>query len=228
VWLAFGNPTRNTGRFRECFGRFRHRWDCAHIDSRQVEGTNKAQLAQWVLDYGEDSDFVRVRVKGVFPHTGSMQFISSVLVELAMSSRREGLATIYDPLIMGVDVARFGDDRSVIRFRRGRDGRSIPPIKLRGVDTMQLVARVVDENARYRCAAIFIGGGGVGGGVVDRCRQLGLQVTEVQFGAKSDRTTVGENGAVVHDSLLRQVVYEGLCEDKPAAGVRRPVPHSSR
>ena len=81
VWLAFGNPTRNTGRFRECFGRFRHRWDCAHIDSRQVEGTNKAQLAQWVLDYGEDSDFVRVRVKGVFPHTGSMQFISSELVE---------------------------------------------------------------------------------------------------------------------------------------------------
>ena len=48
IWLAFGNPTRNTGRFRECFGRFRHRWDCAHIDSRSVEGTNKAQLEQWV------------------------------------------------------------------------------------------------------------------------------------------------------------------------------------
>ena len=130
VWLAFGNPTRNTGRFRECFGRFRHRWDCAHIDSRQVEGTNKPQLDQWVLDYGEDSDFVRVRVKGIFPHSGAMQFISSGLVEEAMSPGREGFGTIYDPLVMGVDVARFGDDRSVIRFRRGRDGRSIPPIKL--------------------------------------------------------------------------------------------------
>jgi hypothetical protein len=41
-------------------------------DSRQVLGTNKAELAQWVLDHGEDSDFVRVRVKGVFPQTGSM------------------------------------------------------------------------------------------------------------------------------------------------------------
>src|SRR6516162_4227623 len=39
IWLAFGNPTRNTGRFRECFGRFRHRCDVAHIDSRTVEGT---------------------------------------------------------------------------------------------------------------------------------------------------------------------------------------------
>ena len=54
------------------------------------------------------------------------------LVELAMSAGREGFATIYDPLAMGVDVAGFGDDRSVIRFRRGRDGRPIPPIKLRG------------------------------------------------------------------------------------------------
>ena len=222
VWLAFGNPTRNTGRFRECFGRFRHRWDCAHIDSRQVEGTNKAQLAQWVLDYGEDSDFVRVRVKGVFPHTGSMQFISSELVELAMSPRREGLATIYDPLVMGVDVARFGDDRSVIRFRRGRDGRSIPSIKLRGVDTMQLAARIVDENARYRCAAIFIDGGGVGGGVVDRCRQLGLQVTEVQFGGKSDRATVGENGAVVYANKraemwgnMREWLRDGAIDNDP-------------
>jgi hypothetical protein len=72
-----------------------------------------------------------------------------------MSGGREDFATIYDPLVMGVDVARFGDDRSVIRFRRGRDGRPIPPIKLRGVDTTKLAARVVDENARHRCAAIY-------------------------------------------------------------------------
>ena len=63
---------------------------------------------------------------------------------------------------------------------------------------MQLAARVVDENARHRCAAIFIDGGGVGGGVVDRCRQLGLHVTEVQFGGKSDRALVGGDGAVVY------------------------------
>jgi len=129
VWLAFGNPTRNSGRFRECFGRFRHRWDHGHIDSRDVEGTNKAQFEQWVRDYGEDSDFVRVRVRGVFPHAGSMQFISSELAEAAAAPEREVPFIHGEPLIMGVDVARFGDDASIIRFRRGRDARSIPPIK---------------------------------------------------------------------------------------------------
>ena len=139
-----------------------------------------------------------------------------------MSPRREALATLHDPLVMGVDVARFGDDRSVIRFRRGRDGRSIPPIKLRGVDTMQLAARVVDENARYRCAAIFIDGGGVGGGVVDRCRQLGLQVTEVQFGGKSDRAMLGDDGAVVYANKraemwgnMRQWLRNGAIDNDP-------------
>jgi hypothetical protein len=193
IWLAFGNPTRNTGRFRECFGRLGHRWDYGHIDSRQVEGTNKSQIEQWIADYGEDSDFVRVRVRGVFPHAGSMQFISSELVEAAAGADRRVALVRDEPLIMGVDVARFGDDASVLRFRRGRDARTIPPIKLRGADTMQLAARIADESTRCRVDVIFIDGGGVGGGVVDRCRQIGLKVTEVQFGAKSDRAPVGQD-----------------------------------
>ena len=58
-WAAFGNPTRTTGRFRECFagGRFAHRWPPQQIDSRSVSMTNKAQIASWVKDYGEDSRF---------------------------------------------------------------------------------------------------------------------------------------------------------------------------
>jgi hypothetical protein len=205
IWLAFGNPTRNTGRFRECFGRFRHRWDHGHIDSRSVEGTNKAQLEQWVRDYGEDSDFVRVRVRGVFPHAGSMQFISAEVVEEAARLSREIFWVRDEPLIMGVDVARFGDDASVIRFRQGRDARSIPPIKLRGADTMELAARIADESTRYGVAAIFIDGGGVGGGVVDRCRQIGLNVTEVQFGAKSDRAPIGQDRATGYENKRAEI-----------------------
>jgi hypothetical protein len=220
IWLAFGNPTRNSGRFRECFGRFRHRWDHGHIDSRHVEGTNKALLDQWVLDYGEDSDFVRVRVRGVFPHAGSMQFISSELVQEA--TRRDVYRVRDEPLILGVDVARFGDDASIIRFRQGRDARSIPPIKLRGVDTMELAARIADESARHRVDAIFVDGGGVGGGVVDRCRQIGLRVTEVQFGAKSDRAPVGQDRAIGYAnkraemwSNLREWLQGGAIDGDP-------------
>lgn len=187
LWFVFGNPTRNVGRFRECFpgGKYAHRWVSAAIDSREVSITNKAQIDKWIADYGEDSDFVRVRVKGVFPRSGSMEFISYDSV--AEAAAREVEERNRGPVILGVDVARFGDDASVIYPRRGRDARTLPPISLRGVDTMTLAGRVADVCAEYRAAAVFVDGGGVGGGVVDRLRQLGVSVVEVQFGAKSDR-----------------------------------------
>jgi hypothetical protein len=71
VWVVFGNPTRTAGRFFECFNRFRKRWLTSQVDSRKVSLTDKRQLARWVADYGEDSDFVRVRVRGHFPRAGS-------------------------------------------------------------------------------------------------------------------------------------------------------------
>ena len=77
----FGNPTRNSGRFyQNMIGRHKHRFIRRFIDSRNVSITNKQLLAQWVEDYGEDSDFVKVRVRGVFPSAASMQFITSEVV----------------------------------------------------------------------------------------------------------------------------------------------------
>jgi hypothetical protein len=131
VWAVFGNPTRTTGRFRECFagGRFAHRWSPKQIDSRSVGMTNKAQIAAWMKDHGEDSDFVRVRVRGVFPRAGSLQFIDGQRVDEAVVR-----ALTEDPtaaVAMGVDIGRQGPDQSVIRFRRGLDERSIPAVKFR-------------------------------------------------------------------------------------------------
>lgn len=184
MWFVFGNPTRNTGRFRECFGRFKHRWVTRQIDSRTARMPNKDLIAQWVDDYGEDSDFVRVRVRGVFPRAGSCQLIPADIVEEARKRPSDSLMT--DPLVVGVDVARFGDDQSVIRFRRGRDGRVYPTRRFRGIDTMQLAAQVAQVIADLNPDAVFIDEGGVGAGVVDRLRQLGHSVIGVNFGAKSD------------------------------------------
>lgn len=191
IWIAFGNPTRNTGRFRECFGRFKHLWKVRQIDSRTVEGTNRAYLDEIVSAYGEDSDFSRIRVRGVFPRAGTTQFIGSDSVEKA-ATRPDVGANMYDALVLGVDVARFGDDESVIYIRKGRDGRTHPPMKFRGLDTMQFAARVAEQAAFYRADAVFVDGGGVGGGVVDRLRQLRVPgVFDIQFGASSDRSMPG-------------------------------------
>jgi len=190
LWLAFGNPTRNSGRFRECFGRLRHRWTTRQIDSRSARMPNQALIAQWVEDYGEDSDFIRVRVKGMFPRAGSMQLIGFDIAERA--AKAEALATQFDPLVMAVDVARFGDDLSVICFRRGRDARTLPNEKHRGLDTMQLAARAAALIAAHAPDAVFVDETGVGGGVVDRLRQLGHAVIGIQFGARPDGAVDGE------------------------------------
>lgn len=185
LWFAFGNPTRNTGRFRECFGRFRHRWMTRQVDSRTVRITNKEQIRQWVEDYGEDSDFVRIRVRGVFPRAGAQQFIDSQRVEEAQ--RREAGHIPSDPLVLGVDVARFGDDQTVICPRRGRDARTKPWVTLRGADTMQVAGRVAEIAAQIKPDAVFVDEGGLGAGVVDRLKQLGVPgVIGVNFGAAPD------------------------------------------
>jgi len=185
IWCVFGNPTRNTGRFKSCFagGEFAHRWIARQIDSRTAKMANQKQIAEWLADYGEDSDFFRIRVRGVFPRAGSQQFIDSETIKEARE--REVVNDNGAPFVMGVDVARFGDDQSVIRFRCGRDARSVPPKKYRGVDTMQLAGYVAECADQYKPQAIFVDGGGVGGGVVDRLKSLGYHVHEVQAGGKA-------------------------------------------
>ena len=220
IWAVFGNPTRNTGRFKECFGRFKHRWITKQVDSRTAKLTNKKQIAEWVADYGEDSDFVRIRVRGEFPRVGSMQFISTELVDRAMRANNEADVTLMDPIVMGVDVARFGTNASVIKVRRGRDARSYKSIKLRGVDTMTLVTRIIEEAQRVKADAIFVDEGGVGGGVVDRLRQLRMNVYGVSFGGKPDRATQQASGYIIYANkraemygVFRDWLPGGMLED---------------
>lgn len=194
LWLVFGNPTASTGRFRECFagGRFAHRWTARQIDSRTVPGTNRAELARWVADWGEDSDFVRVRVKGQFPRSGSLQFIDGETVEAA--AHRPAESHLGEPLIMGVDVARYGSDRSTFHFRRGRDARTIAPQRFRGLDLVTLAHELARQALAHRVDAVFIDEGGMGAGVVDMAiRQLrGRLVLGVNFGSAAERGLLGE------------------------------------
>jgi hypothetical protein len=219
LWLAFGNPTRSVGRFHECFpgGRHAGAWTSKQVDSRTISFTNKERLQELADAYGEDSDYFRVRVKGEFPRVGATEFIPAALVAEARTREAEGQR--FDPLIIGVDVARFGDDETVLVFRKGRDARSIPAVRLRGLDTMQVASRVVEAAQRYRADGVFIDEGGVGGGVVDRCRQLRLFVLGVQFGGKSDRAdliTQGERYANKRAEIwgsLRAWLDVGAIED---------------
>jgi hypothetical protein len=214
IFLAVGNPTRNNGRFKDCFGKYRHLWRTRHIDSRTVEGTNIAYLDELVKTYGEDSDIVKVRVRGLFPSASSLQFIGTEIVQAARE-RTIGETAILpnDPIVFGVDHARFGEDASVLAIRQGRDARSRPWKVWNGANSMEIAGDLAAEASRWNPDAIFIDAGGPNaGGVIDRLRQLlGLDapIFEINFGSKGREATW--NGEIrVRTANKRAEMYTNL------------------
>lgn len=186
VWACFGNPTQSTGRFFQCFNRLKHRWWTRQIDSRTVKITNKAQINKWIEDYGEDHDFVRVRVRGVFPAASSVQFISQDTVYKGIAREYTDLDVRGYAKLLGVDVARHGDDQSVFTRRKGN--KVWPQKKLRIPDTMKLSEAVALEIEDWQPDYVLIDATGIGWAVVDRLRQLG-------YGKKIIAVQVGEAAA---------------------------------
>jgi hypothetical protein len=127
-------------------------------------------------------------VRGEFPTAGALQFIDTDLVERAMV--REAQPLPNDPLVAGVDVARFGDDCSVIYARRGMDARSIPPIVVRKTGTDQLEDMILQFCTQHPIDVIFVDGSGAGGAVVDHlANRHNLPVEDIQFGSRALNAT---------------------------------------
>lgn len=119
IWLSFGNPTRAKGWFRECFRKYSADWKTRHIDSRDVEGTNKRLFAKWAKARGENSDFFKVRVRGMFPSASATQFYNTDLVDEARGKHLREDQYSFAPLILTCDPAWTGDDQILIGYRQG-------------------------------------------------------------------------------------------------------------
>jgi hypothetical protein len=205
--FLFGNATRNTGKFHEnTFGRGRAYWHPIIVDSRQSKLTNKRLINEWRERHGEDSDFFRVRVRGLPPNASDLQFISLDLV--AAAQRRQVQLLGDEPLICGLDLSRGGSDECVFRFRRGPDARSIAPLRVSGEqarDSMRLVTlaadvltRSFDHGRRVHTMFVDATGGSIGGPIADRLRQLGHDnVIDVQFGGESPDPHYANNRAYI-------------------------------
>lgn len=192
LWFKFGNPTRNHGDFYECtHGTQRHRWNVHVIDSRTVEGTNKQEIAEWEQDYGEDSDFFRVRVRGLPPRANSGQYIDQDMIRAAQLRPERSLPD--DPLVAGVDFAWGGEDDNVIRFRKGLDARSVPPVKVKGeftrdpaVMTGKLADVLTKTHNGDKVQTLFLDSAGIAAPVEARLRAMGFHnIIVVNFGADS-------------------------------------------
>ena len=123
---------------------------------------------------------------GEFPPALEDTLISRTKVDDAVERWKVTAPESGQVWLMGVDVARFGVDKTVLCLRRG--GRLEEMHEMRGADTMQVTGRVVDLVSRHGVRSVFVDAAGVGGGVVDRLKELRQPVVEVQVGSSSSNT----------------------------------------
>jgi hypothetical protein len=217
LWIAFGNPTRTSGRFFECFHKRTGEWWTRQVDSRSVRISNKAQLQKMIDENGgEDSDFARVRIRGLFPNDSTDNFMSPAAV--AAARKREAIELPQDAIVLGVDVARFGTDRSVIAFRKGNNLRWRKHEVYQGRDLMWVAGRVAELHRELSPDAIFIDGSGVGGGVIDRLAQLGIgPVYAIDNGGKAHKAEWANMGAQCWGNFREVLPRLSLPDDEALA-----------
>ncbi|EJL90260.1 hypothetical protein [Pantoea sp. GM01] len=206
IWIAFGNPTRNTGRFRECFRKLRHRWKTKQIDSRTVEGTNKEQLQKWVDDYGEDSDFVKVRVRGQFPSASETQFIPSGLTDAAVGRVITEAQVAHAATVIGVDPSHQGKDPAVIYLRQGLHCKKLGEYP-RTTDDVWFAKTVADFEDQYKADAVFIDYG-YGTGLKSVGDNWGRNWQLIQFGGGSTDPEMANKRGEMYNSA-KKALKEG-------------------
>lgn len=184
--LLIGNPVRTSGFFYDCFHKLRDRWftrKVSHEDSPRV-------TADFVEDvrrrYGEDSSAFRIRCLGEFPKADEDTVIPFELVESARSRDIEEPDTVRR--VWGLDVARFGSDRSALVERTNRWSKVLAIWDHASLmETAGRVKRRWDDTMPHlRPKSILVDSIGMGGGVVDRLRELGLPARDVNVGEAAE------------------------------------------
>ncbi len=178
--LMTSNPTRTSGYFYDAFHRLRHKWHTINVPCDQSYRVSPDYIEEMATKYGKDSNVFKVRVLGEFPTTEDDAVIP---LDLCESAKGRDVALIQSaPVIWGVDVARFGDDRSALAKRRGNHQLEKTQ-SWRQKDTMQLSGIIYrqwqDTPIADKPDSICIDVIGIGAGVVDRLAELGLPAVGV-------------------------------------------------
>lgn len=184
-----GNPTHTIGPLYRACTRERALWWVKEISGDPDDPKRAKRVSiQWAREQiqkwgSREHPFVLVNVLGKFPPGQSNTLIGVNDAEEATQRTVVERDYYLEPKVLGVDVARFGDDRSVICMRQGRA--CFRPKVFRNLDTQELAGQVAMVIERHSPDACFVDiTGGVGAGVYDRLRALGFNVTPVEFAGK--------------------------------------------
>jgi len=210
--LMVGNPTKNSGFFARSHKQERSLYTALHFacsDSPLVDDSYRKNL---VRKYGEGSNVVRVRADGDFPKQDDDVLIALEVAEAALG-RTEAQRTGKRRL--GVDVARFGNDRTTFILR---DGDVVEQIEVRAKqDTMQTAGMAAQFARQWQADEIYVDVVGVGAGVADRLRELNLKVIDVNVAEKAPETLDAQDAkpAKLRDYLWLEVA-RWMREGSPA------------
>jgi len=211
-YLWIGNPLKNEGRFADSFKNPKvHKITISAFDTPNVkEGKvvipgliTSADIERMRMYYGEDSDVYRVRILGEFPLADVDSIIG--VDEIHKAIQRENDVKPGWEKKMGVDVARFGDDRSVIIIRKM--DKVLRKEIFTSLDTMQIAGNVlrIAKEEGVSPQNINVDVIGIGAGVVDRLHEQGWDVRGVNVGESAEDQE--------HYSNLRAELYAGKLKD---------------
>ena len=230
--LMCGNPTQLSGFFYDSHHKNRAAYAAYHIDGRKSSRVDQTFVDNIIHMYGEDSDVFRVRVAGEFPLQEDDIFVPLSLVEQSITAGYDYTPPEEPELIhIACDVARFGNDKTVIGYKI--DEKVTFHKKLRGQDLMKTADDIIElgewllERHRYsRKIPVKVDDGGVGGGVVDRLRQLKrndpdrfwwLEIFPITFGTRIKHKHY-------HDSTSYMTgIVKTLLMPRDETGLKKPV-----
>jgi hypothetical protein len=194
VTILIGNPTRNSGFFFDTHNSLRSNWLTMHESCVGNRLVSADFIADTLHRWGEGSTEYRVKVLGEFPVSESDTLISADIVDGAMN--RDVVLDTKEGIVYGVDVARFGDDRSVICKRQGNVVLEVK--SQRGLDLMGTTGWVAMEANMDRPSEIMVDSIGLGSGVADRLRELKFNVRDVNV---SETTAMNLKAYRLRDEL---------------------------
>ena len=209
--LLLGNPTSLKGTFYDAFHKRRGLWKTLQISAFDTPNLVNNEVVQpslvtpkWVADseknWGKESYLYQVRVLGEFPTESEDTLIPLKMVELAANSESE-IESSKSGIEIGVDVARFGSDRTAICVRQGSEILSLESFHRQ--DTMGTTGRVANLSRQYSPSAIRVDEIGIGAGVVDRLKEMEISHVEgVNVARRANKREQFAN--------LRAELYDGL------------------
>ncbi len=221
--LQAGNPTSQDGMLYAAQTTQAERWFTIRItgDPDDPERSPRIDI-EWARSqiklYGIKDPWVMAYILGQFPESGINTLITVNEIDLAMKRGIKLEQYEHAQKRLGVDVARFGLDSTIIYPRQGL--RSFKYIEMRGARNNEIAARVMLNKAKWGSEREYIDGtGGFGGGVIDNLITAGFSPQEIHFSGKATnpqyynkrtemwfnlRDWIRRGGVIVDDPILRK------------------------